>query len=100
MSAGDKIISVRGELGVPHRVVVALVANEASKRLETPQSDRSVFRTRQQVVSRTAKEDGEERHGQGEDHQTISSGVFVYFIKLHLNDIQNKLESGLLKWLV
>lgn len=31
VSAGDKIISVRRELRVPHRVVVTLVANKASK---------------------------------------------------------------------
>lgn len=83
VSAGDKIISVRGELGVPHRVVVALVANEASKRLETPQSDRSIFRTRQQVVSRRPREEGEERHGQGAHHQTINSCWFAYFVKLY-----------------
>lgn len=83
VSAGDKIISVRGELGVPHRVVVALVANEASKRLETPQSDRSIFRTRQQVVSRRPREEGEERHGQGAHHPTISLCWFAYFVKLY-----------------
>lgn len=47
---------MRGKLGVPHRVVVAFVAHQTSKCLETPQPDSTIFRTRQQVVSERQKE--------------------------------------------
>lgn len=56
MSSRDKIVPMRGKLGVPHRVVVAFVAYETSKCLEAPQPDSPIFRTRQQVVSERQKE--------------------------------------------
>lgn len=50
VSPRDEVVSVGGELRVPHGIVVPLVAHEARERLQAPQSDRSVLRTRQQVV--------------------------------------------------
>jgi len=46
MSPGDEIVPVWGEVRVPHRVVVTFVAHQTGKRLETPQPDGAVFRTR------------------------------------------------------
>lgn len=55
MSTGNKIVTVGGKLGVPYRVVVAFVAHQTCKCLETPQPDGTIFRTGQQVVSERSK---------------------------------------------
>lgn len=56
MSPGDKVVAMRGKLGVPHRVVVTFVAHQTGEGLKTPQPDRAIFRARQQVVPKRARQ--------------------------------------------
>lgn len=51
MSPWDKVVSMRRKTDVPDWIVVAFVAHETSKSLETPQPDCSIFRAWQQVIS-------------------------------------------------
>lgn len=55
VSPRDEVVSVGGELGIPHGVVVPLVAHETRERLQAPQPHRSVLGARQQVVPKKKK---------------------------------------------